>query len=71
MADTVAQTNNMQMTDGGSYADNEKLAENLTNLTTTRKPLPLGVLVVRRSLTLLAMLIILGVGIALSVNVKR
>ncbi|KAK2831406.1 hypothetical protein Q7C36_016492 [Tachysurus vachellii] len=69
--DTVEQSDNMHVTDEGPHTDTERLAENLKNMTTTREPLPLGVLVVRRSLTLMAMFIILAVGIALSVIVKR
>ncbi|XP_058270036.1 multidrug and toxin extrusion protein 1 isoform X3 [Hemibagrus wyckioides] len=68
--DTVEQANNMDVTDEGSNTDTERLAENMTNLS-TKDPLPLGVLVACRSLTLLAMFIILGLGIALSVIVKR
>ncbi|XP_053095615.1 multidrug and toxin extrusion protein 1 isoform X2 [Pangasianodon hypophthalmus] len=69
--DTVQQANNADLTNGGPHTETEMLAENLPNLTTTRSALPLGVLVVRRGLTLLAMFIILAVGIALSVLVKR
>lgn len=71
LADTVDQSDNMHVTDEGHHTDTEWLAENLKNMTTTREPLPLGVLVVRRSLTLMAMFIILAVGIALSVIEKR
>ncbi|XP_017347251.1 multidrug and toxin extrusion protein 1 isoform X2 [Ictalurus punctatus] len=68
--DTVQQANNVHLSDGGAHTDTEMLTENLPNLTTTINALPLGVLVVRRGLTLLAMFMILAVGIALSVLVK-
>lgn len=60
----------MHLSYGGAHTDTEMLTENLPNLTTTINALPLGVLVVRRGLTLLAMFMILAVGIALSVLVK-
>lgn len=69
-ADTVEQADSMDVTDEGPNTDTERLAENMSNLS-TKDPLPLGVLVARRCLTLLAMFIILGLGIALSVIVKR
>ncbi|KAK3531720.1 hypothetical protein QTP70_025953, partial [Hemibagrus guttatus] len=68
--DTVEQANNMDITVEGPNTETERLAENMTNLI-TKEPLPLGVLVTRRSLTLLAMFIILALGLALSVIVKR
>ncbi|KAF4086085.1 hypothetical protein AMELA_G00102390 [Ameiurus melas] len=68
--DTVQQANNAHLSDGGAHTDTEMLTENLPNLTTTINALPLGVLVVRRGLTLLAMFMILAVGIALRVLVK-
>lgn len=70
LADTVQQANNVDQADEGPHTDTEILQENLPSVTTVRKALPLGVLVVRRSLTLLAMFIILALGIVLSVLVK-
>lgn len=60
----------MHQADEGPHTDTEILAENLPRVTTVRNALPLGVLMVRRGLTLLAMFIILALGIALSILMK-
>ncbi|KAI5098936.1 hypothetical protein C0J45_11075, partial [Silurus meridionalis] len=68
--DTVQQANVDLSTEDGPHIDTEILTENLpTHYITTRNTLPLGVLVVRRGLTLLAMFIILSVGITLNIIV--
>ncbi|KAI5626707.1 hypothetical protein C0J50_13667 [Silurus asotus] len=70
--DTVQQANMDLSMEDDPHIDTEILTENLsTNYITTRNTLPLGVLVVRRGLTLLAMFIILAVGITLNIIVKR
>lgn len=72
-ADAVNHAEDVEPTEGSPHSDNDVLTESQSDIvvSTVGRILPLRVLLLRRGLTLLAMITILIVGLVIYATVKR